>query len=81
MLLYPPWNTCYLLAAEKLLDPHTFHLWSIKKRQKLILPGVLSLVLHFSVHHQTDPPAAFPSADISFKWNYASSRDHTVPVL
>lgn len=81
MLLYPPWNPCCLLAAGELLDPQSFHLQSIKKRQKLILPSVLSLVLRFSLHHQADPPAAFPSADISFKWNYASNRDRAVPVL
>lgn len=63
MLLYPPWTPCYLLAAGELLDPHTFQLQTIKKRKKLILPGVLSVVLNFSLHHQTDPPAAFPFAD------------------
>lgn len=70
------------LATGDLLDPHTFHLQFIKLKTKpLILSGVPSLVLHFSLYHQTDPLAASPFADMSFKWNYASSRDHAVPVL
>jgi len=68
------------LATGDLLDPHTFHLQFIKDKKKIILSGAPSLVLHFSLH-QTDPLAVFPSADMSFKWNYASSMDHAVPVL
>lgn len=70
------------LARGDLLDPHTFHLQFIIREDKtpLILSGVQAQC-SISVYSTRHPLAAFPSADMSFKWKYASSRDHAVPVL